>query len=64
MSCRMGVDLIHSHLIIIVAVFAQDFEFAVCVYDTDRRMMDAVEHASLDGGIMYHVFENNVFADR
>ena len=52
----------HAVTVILVTERAINLQFTVAMTQSDRRMLDTVEHIRLDHSIMNHVFEYNPFA--
>ena len=53
---------IHAALVVVVVVFAPHLYGAVAPEAGDRGVGYAVEHGGFDGGVVYHVFEDDALA--
>ena len=53
---------IHPVAIILITEFAQDFDGSIQMLHADGWVLDTIEHAGLDGGIVDHVLEDYLLA--
>ena len=56
-------ELVHAIAVVFVVILAEELDGAVEMLEGEAGMMDAVEHGGLDGGIVDHVLEDDLFTD-
>lgn len=58
---KLRLSSVHSVTVVLIIILPQQLCMSVGMENSYCRMADAVEHASLYGCVVYHIFEDYVF---